>query len=223
MRILVTGFEPFGGDTENAAAAAVEVLAASWSGPQYLHTAVLPVSFREAPTALAALVDRHGPDVVLAVGEAGGRVAITPEVRARNIAHARIPDNAGDRPHSRRIDNGPEWVALPYRPAAAVAAIRAIGLPAELSGDAGTFVCNRVARQVAALGIPGGFVHVPAVRRRGRASVGPETDPMGGRASAALSIEQVALALARCLSTLIGDAGAIAVAGGPEGDKDQQP
>ena len=207
MRLLVTGFEPFGGDTENATLAAVDRWTADWSGARMI-TAVLPVSFAAAPSALRELVDRHRPDAVLAVGEAGGRSAVTPESRARNVMHARIPDNAGARPRTVPIDAGPEWVDLPYRPDAAVAAIRAAGVPAHVSHDAGTFVCNRVARQVAVLGIPGGFVHIPAIRSRGRAGVGAETDPdtvTDGSPAASMSIDEVVVALRLCLGTLLDD------------------
>ncbi|WP_066905872.1 pyroglutamyl-peptidase I family protein [Millisia brevis] len=206
MRLLVTGFEPFGGDSENAALAAVDRLAVGWSGAR-MTTAVLPVSFAAAPITLRDLVERHRPDAVLAVGEAGGRTAVTPESRARNVMHARIPDNVGDRPTAAPIDAGPEWIDLPYRPAGAVAAIRAAGVPAHVSHDAGTFVCNRIARQVATLGIPGGFVHIPAIRSRGRARVGAETDPdavTDGRPTP-LSIDEVAVALRLCLDALLDD------------------
>lgn len=182
MRILVTAFEPFGGDPENASLEAVQRLAAAWQAdPQpgvELVTGTLPVAFATAGPALAALVDEHRPDSVLAVGEAGGRSAITPERWGINEDDARIPDNAGDQPRSTPIDAaGPARRASGFDADALVTAILGVGLPADASADAGRFLCNHIAYRVAGLPVPGGFVHVPAVRSRGTASVGSETDP----------------------------------------------
>ncbi|SDS00606.1 pyroglutamyl-peptidase I family protein [Agrococcus carbonis] len=182
MKILVTGFEPFGGDPENASLEAVRRLKAAWAdAPQpgiELVTGALPVAFATVGPALDALVDAHRPDAVLAVGEAGGRSAITPERWAVNEDDARIPDNAGDQPRATRIDpGGPDRRASAFDADALVSAVLAVGLPADASADAGRFLCNHVAYLVAGLDVPGGFVHVPAVRSHGSATVGDETDP----------------------------------------------
>ncbi|MCR8671576.1 SRPBCC domain-containing protein [Agrococcus sp. HG114] len=208
MRILVTAFEPFGGDAENASLEAVRRLAAAWAeSPQQgveLVTGTLPVAFAAAGPALAALVDEHRPDAVLAVGEAGGRSAITPERWAVNEDDARIPDNAGDQPRATPIEAGGEARRPSGFDADALAsAILAVGLPADPSDDAGRFLCNHVAYLVAGLDVPGGFVHVPAVRSRGTAGVGDETDS-GASAGAsaithdgrALTFDDLALGLA---------------------------
>ncbi|QCR18275.1 pyroglutamyl-peptidase I [Agrococcus sp. SGAir0287] len=198
MRILVTGFEPFGGDPENASREAVLRLASHAAAGDEVVTGVLPVAFATAPLALRALVDAHAPDAVLAVGEAGGRAVVTPERHGRNRMDARIPDERGDQPRGAAIDDG-----APARPATLdvdllVAAIREAGVPAEASEDAGGFVCNRIAVEVAGLGVPAAFVHVPAVRSSGVAGVGAETDAVGGAATA-LTIDDLATALAACV------------------------
>lgn len=182
VKILLTAFEPFGGDAENASAEAVRLLADAWADdPQpgiELATGVLPVAFAAAGPALEALVAEHAPDAVLSVGEAGGRSAITPERWAANEDDARIPDNAGDQPRRTPIDPaGPVRRASGFDPDALVSAILQVGLPADASDDAGRFLCNHVAYLAAGLDVPGGFVHVPAVRSHGTATVGAETDP----------------------------------------------
>ncbi|WP_241249086.1 pyroglutamyl-peptidase I family protein [Agrococcus sp. KRD186] len=186
MRILVTAFEPFGGDAENASAEAVRRLSDAWAAdPQAgveLVAGTLPVAFAAAGPALAALVEQHAPDAVLAVGEAGGRSAITPERWGVNEDDARIPDNAGDQPRAVVIDPaGPARRESAFDADALASAVLAVGLPADASDDAGRFLCNHVAYLVAGLrrdgtAIPGGFVHVPAVRSHGSATVGAETD-----------------------------------------------
>lgn len=181
MKILVTGFEPFGGDPENASIEAVRRLAAAWAAdPQAgveLVTGELPVSFAAAGPALTALVEQHAPDAVLAVGEAGGRAAITPERWGVNEDFAWIPDNTGGQPLGSAIDPaGPARRGSGFEVDALVSAVLAVGLPADVSDDAGRFLCNHIAYRVAGLPVPGGFVHVPAVRTRGAATVGAETD-----------------------------------------------
>lgn len=214
VKILLTGFEPFGGDAENASGEAVRLLADAWAvDPQpgiELVTGVLPVAFATAGPALEALVAEHAPDAVLAVGEAGGRSAITPERWAANEDDARIPDNTGDQPRGSAIDpDGPARRASGFDADALVSAILQVGLPADASEDAGRFLCNHVAYLVAGLDVPGGFVHVPAVRSRGTATVGDETDPgTAAGASAvthdgsALTFDALALGLAAAVRAI---------------------
>ena len=96
MKILVTGFEPFGGETENASGVAVDILREfAPSDGVCIATASLPVTWSGAGPALLRAVEEHRPDAVVAVGEAGGRTAVTPERWARNLGHGRIPDNDG--------------------------------------------------------------------------------------------------------------------------------
>ncbi|MGE5270065.1 MAG: pyroglutamyl-peptidase I [Thiohalocapsa sp.] len=167
MRALVTGFEPFGGDAVNPALEALYRLPARL-GALSLTIAVLPTVFGRAIEALAASIDEADPDIVLGLGLAGGRAALSLERVAINLDDARIADNAGQQPIDRPvIPGGPAayFATLPIK--AAVAALRAAGLPAIVSNTAGTFVCNHVfygALHLAATSRPGmraGFLHLP--------------------------------------------------------------
>ncbi|SDH66317.1 pyroglutamyl-peptidase I [Agrococcus jejuensis] len=200
MRILVTAFEPFGGDAENASREAVLLLTERGVPGVELALGILPVTFSTAPQRLRALVDEHDPDAVLAVGEAGGRAVVTPERQGRNRIDARIPDELGDQPRVVAVDDGPALRPATLDVDALVAAIRGAGVPAEASDDAGGFVCNRIAVEVAGLPVPAAFVHVPAVRSVGIAGVGGETDAVAGVATA-LTFDDLATALGACVAS----------------------
>lgn len=193
VRVLLTAFGPFGGDDANASADALAVVAARWVGPVDLVTALLPVSFIGAPAALEAAIEESRPQAVLCLGEAGGRAALTPELWAAPTADARIPDNDGDQPRGRRLDGveGPLRSRIDVDRVAA--AIAAAGVPAAVSRDAGTFVCNATFRAaLSKFDGPAGFLHVPAVRSVGLARVGGETDANAADARPHLTIEDVA-------------------------------
>lgn len=186
--VLLTGFEPFAGDTVNPSGDAVRAVGARWSGPERLMTDILPVAFDGATARLAALLEEHRPDVVIATGLAGGRAAVTPERIAVNLADARIPDNAGFRPQDAAVlDGGPAayFATLPVKAISAALADR--GIPSSVSHTAGTFVCNAV--MYAALHatdrtpVRAGFVHVPWA------------DGIGPRETASLPLAQIVDAL----------------------------
>lgn len=142
MKILVTGFDPFGGETVNPAYEAVKLLPDTIAGAQIIKLQV-PTRFALSGTVLEAAVNEHRPDAVICVGQAGGRSAITPERVAINLADASIPDNAGDQPVDEPIrkDGAPAYfTSLPVK--AMVQKMRAAGIPAALSYTAGSFVCN---------------------------------------------------------------------------------
>ena len=142
MKILVTGFDPFGGETVNPAYEAVKLLPDTIAGAQIIKLQV-PTRFTLSGTVLEAAVNEHRPDAVICVGQAGGRSAITPERVAINLADANIPDNAGDQPVDEPIrkDGAPAYfTSLPVK--AMVQKMRAAGIPAALSYTAGSFVCN---------------------------------------------------------------------------------
>ncbi|MVA77018.1 pyroglutamyl-peptidase I [Auraticoccus sp. F435] len=210
--VLVTAFEPFGGDTENASAAAVARLDAGWDGPARLVTELLPVSFAGSGARLQQLLLRHRPDLVLCVGEAGRRRAVSVERWARNLDDARIPDNDGEQPRGVAIDEGPERLPTRLDAAAVVAAVAAAGVAVEASDDAGAFVCNHVFRVLlTATDVPAGFVHVPALRTRGRAQVGAETDPgSAGAPVPELTPDDLATALRVVLLTALTGSGTAA-------------
>jgi pyroglutamyl-peptidase len=170
MKALVTGFEPFGGEPINPALEALEALGRlpPRLGRLAIATRVLPAVFGKALDALEEAVRETEPDIVLCVGLAGGRAALSLERVAINIDDARIPDNKGRQPIDLPVvAGGPAayFTNLPVK--AAAAALRDAGLPAIVSNSAGTFVCNHVfygLMHLAAtrrLDLRGGFLHVP--------------------------------------------------------------
>jgi pyroglutamyl-peptidase len=175
--VLLTGFEPFAGQRVNPSELAVRALAGRTISKRRIETEVLPVVFDDAIAALRRAIRRHRPELVICVGEAGGRAAITVERVAINIDDARIADNAGARPIDRTIARrGPAayWSTLPIK--AIVASLERKGIPAAVSQTAGTFVCNHVfyglMRMLARRpGIRGGFIHVPFSRGHGSPSL----------------------------------------------------
>ncbi|WP_270263482.1 pyroglutamyl-peptidase I [Kocuria marina] len=198
MKILVTGFEPFGGETENASGVAVDILRElAPSDGVRIATAILPVTWSGAGAALLRAVEEHRPDAVVAVGEAGGRAAVTPERWAKNLGHGRIPDNDGAIRDAAPLAEGPERFESRIDPIALVRAIKDAGVPAEVSDDAGAFLCNAVFwTTLHRTDLPAAFIHVPAVRARGSAGIGAETDPGHAPVNSALSSDDLADALA---------------------------
>ncbi|MGE0790274.1 MAG: pyroglutamyl-peptidase I [Sandaracinaceae bacterium] len=144
--VLLTGFEPFGGERINASAEAVRAVdAEALPSDVRLVRAVLPVTFEGAVRALRERLDELAPSVVVCTGQAGGRAAISVERVAINVADASMRDNVGAQPIDVPIEeDGPVayWSTLPIK--ATVAAIGESGVPAEVSQTAGTFVCNYV-------------------------------------------------------------------------------
>ncbi len=167
MRVLVTGFEPFGGHVLNASWDAVRALPARWEGPDELVTARLPVTFAGAVDAVSRLLDAHAPDVVVCAGLAERADAVRLERVAINVADARIPDNAGARPVDEPVVAGGPAAYLSTLPLkVALAALRDAGIRAVVSNTAGTYVCNATFYAVEHLtaardGTRAGFVHVP--------------------------------------------------------------
>jgi pyroglutamyl-peptidase len=144
MRALVIGFEPFDGDPVNPAREALLRLPPQL-GDLSIATCLLPTVFGRALEMLEQALVRTEPDIVLGLGLAGGRSALSLERVAINVDDARIADNAGERPiDAPVVRGGPAayFATLPIK--AAAAALRAAGLPAMISNTAGTFVCNHV-------------------------------------------------------------------------------
>lgn len=159
--ILLTGFEPFGGDVGNPSGDAVREVARRWDGPEELVTAVLPVEFDSAAHTVRTRIREVRPDVVIATGLAGGRAVITPERIAINLRDARIPDNGGAQPVDEpSVPGGPaaHFATLPVKRIAA-----AVG--GSVSHTAGTFVCNdtmyALLDETAGSATRAGFIHVP--------------------------------------------------------------
>jgi len=167
MKILVTGFEPFGGEAVNPSWEAVRHLPDTVEGAEVVKLQIPTVFGRSAEVVREAML-AEDPDVVVCVGQAGGRFAVSPERVAINIDDGRIPDNDGNQPIDTpiRADGEPAYFSsLPVK--AMVIAMKDAGVPAVVSNTAGTYVCNHIMYQVLYLidhefpGKRGGFVHVP--------------------------------------------------------------
>ena len=165
--VLVTGFEPFGGERANPSWDVCSRLPAEIAGLR-VQTCKVPCEFRRAIEVVAEAIERHRPELVVSLGQAGGRAHISVERVAINVDDARANDNAGASPIDEPIaPNGPAayFSSLPIK--AMTAAMRAAGVPAEVSNTAGTYVCNHlmygVLHFLAASKSPAraGFIHLP--------------------------------------------------------------
>lgn len=146
MEILVTGFDPFDGEPINPAWEAVKRLDGKVIDRQHpVHALMIPTVRYEALSAIKRGIERFDPQLMIAVGQAGGRMAITPERVAINCDDFRIPDNKGNQPIDEMIvPDGPAayFSTLPIK--RIVMRLMAAGIPAQVSNSAGTFVCNHV-------------------------------------------------------------------------------
>lgn len=166
--VLLTAFEPFGGEAVNASRELARQLAGAWLDGAQVQLVELPCVFGEANRALARALRRHRPSLrlVVALGQASGRDELSVERVAINLDDARIADNAGAQPVDRPVvERGPaaHFSTLPVK--AMVAAMREAGVRAGVSASAGSFVCNHVfyglQHRLRRSGIRSGFVHVP--------------------------------------------------------------
>ncbi len=197
--ILVSGFEPFGGERINPSAEVAQALHGRSIDGVPVIGVVLPCVFGASIDALRAALDTHRPQLVLALGLAAGREGFTPERVAINLDDARIADNAGALPIDRPViarGASAHFSTLPIK--AMAAALRAAGHPANVSNSAGTFVCNHVFYGLMhALqrrrGVRGGFMHLCCLPQQ--AQPGQPSLPL------AALVEGVALALAAALAT----------------------
>lgn len=178
MKLLLTAFDPFGGETINPAREAAEALPERIGGVDVIKLWISTV-FGEAGNQVIKAMDDLRPAAVVSLGQAGGRRAVTPERIAINLMDARIPDNAGSQPREQVIEvGGPDGCFSTLPVEAMAAAIRKVGLPGEVSLSAGTFVCNSVMYQVlrhAAKTMPDtrcGFIHVPFLPEQTREKPG---------------------------------------------------
>ena len=167
MKLLVTGFAPFNGETVNPSYQIVQRLPDKIGGAEVIRLE-LPVEFGRAGRLLAREVERVKPVLVLCLGQAGGRTGISLEQVGINLREASIPDNAGAQPSGEPVvPGGPAayFTTLPNK--RMCARIRAMGIPASISYSAGTYVCNDLLYflldelEKRHPGIRGGFIHVP--------------------------------------------------------------
>jgi pyroglutamyl-peptidase I len=170
MKILVTGFDPFGGEKINPALETIKRLPDAVLGARIIKLEI-PTVVGKSLAKIQEAVEKENPDVVLSIGQAGGRSEITVERVGINIDDCRIPDNEGNQPIDEPIvADGPSayFVTVPIK--AIVEKIKANKIPASISNTAGTFICNHVcygvahlaaARTAAGKPMKSGFIHIP--------------------------------------------------------------
>ena len=170
MKILVTGFDPFGGEKINPALETIKRLPDAVLGARIIKLEI-PTVVGKSLAKIQEAVEKENPDVVLSIGQAGGRSEITVERVGINIDDCRIPDNEGNQPIDEPIvAGGPSayFVTVPIK--AIVEKIKANKIPASISNTAGTFICNHVcygvahlaaARTAAGKPMKSGFIHIP--------------------------------------------------------------
>ena len=167
MKILVTGFDPFGGEKINPAIESVKRLPEVIGGAQIVKLEI-PTVVHQSLAVIREAIRKEDPDMILSIGQAGGRPDITVERVGINVDDCRIADNAGNQPVDEPIyPEGPDayFVTLPIK--AMVKAMQEAGIPASVSNSAGTFVCNHVTygvRYLIETEFPGkrsGFIHIP--------------------------------------------------------------
>jgi pyroglutamyl-peptidase len=178
MRILLTGFEPFGNATSNPSGEIVKQIRMD-----NVFTAILPVAYTKSAEHLLLLTAEHNPDVVICLGQAEGRTQITPEKVAINLDDARLADNEGVlRSDVKILEDGPDayFSTLPVKEM--VEAIKNAGVPAAVSLSAGAFLCNHVfyvaQNKFAGTHVRSGFVHVPLMDSQAPEFPGLPTMPL---------------------------------------------
>lgn len=170
-KLLITGFDPFGGAKINPSWEAVRRLP-DQIGDCVLYKLEIPTVFVKAAETILSATTEFEPDVILCVGQAGGRSAITPERIAVNICDARIPDNAGNQPNGEPIvSDGPAAYFSTLSPEVMRDAILADDINATVSNSAGAFVCNdtlyRLLHHYQNTPVKVGFVHIPYLPEQG--------------------------------------------------------
>lgn len=167
MRVLITGFDPFGGEKVNPAYEAVKLLPDRIADAE-IRKVEIPTSFSGSVKAVKREIDEFAPDIVINVGQAGGRAGITVEKVAINLKDAGIPDNDGEMPSDQPVqEKGADayFSTLPVK--RMVEHIKAHGIPCSVSYSAGTYVCNCIMYQMLYMAatekrkMQAGFIHVP--------------------------------------------------------------
>ncbi|CZF84585.1 pyroglutamyl-peptidase I [Grimontia marina] len=177
-KVLITGFEPFGGASINPALEAVKKLDGAELDGGVIVTCEVPVTRYDALKAISEAIEAHQPSYVITVGQAAGRNAITPERVAINMDDFRIPDNGGNQPIDEPIDEeGPAayFSTLPIK--AITRKLQESGIPCQVSNTAGTFVCNHVFYGIQHFlrdtDVGHGFIHIPLLPEQAAATDKP--------------------------------------------------
>ena len=214
MKILVTGFDPFGGEKINPALETIKRLPDTILGAQIIKLEI-PTVVGKSLAKIKEAVEKENPDVVLSIGQAGGRSEITEERVGINIDDCRIPDNEGNQPIDEPVvKGGPAayFVTVPIK--AIVENIKAHNIPASISNTAGTFICNHVcygvahlAAQRTAAGKPmkSGFIHIPFLPEQviGKPALTPS-----------MSLETIVSGITHALEAIVKHGSDIKVSGG---------
>lgn len=174
-KLLITGFDPFNGNTANPSWLAAQALPER-VGDYEVHKLQLPTVYGEAARMVLEFAEQLRPDVIISLGLAGGRAAVTPERVGINVRSASIPDNAGQQfTDAPIISNGPAAYFSTLPVTAMAAAIREAGVPGSVSNTAGTYVCNDVlytlCHHFAGKETKVGFIHVPYIPGQGEPSL----------------------------------------------------
>lgn len=214
MKILVTGFDPFGGEKINPALETIKRLPDTILGTQIIKLEI-PTVVGKSLAKITEAVEKENPDVVLSIGQAGGRSEITVERVGINIDDCRIPDNEGNQPIDEPvIKGGPAayFVTVPIK--AIVENIKAHNIPASISNTAGTFICNHVcygvahlaaARTAAGKPMKSGFIHIPFLPEQviGKPALTPS-----------MSLETIVSGITHALEAIVEHGSDIKVSGG---------
>jgi pyroglutamyl-peptidase len=170
-KVLISGFEPFGGSDLNSSQLVLEAISKESLSGLELSAVILPVEFDKAARVLLSKVNDFNPEIIISFGQAEGRKAITPEKIAINLDSARIPDNAGElRVNKVIVEAGADgyFSTLPIEKM--VAAVKECGLESEISLSAGAFLCNHIfyhlQHQLLEREVKSGFVHLPLVNEQ---------------------------------------------------------
>ena len=172
MRVLITGFDKFGGESINPSSLCVNSLPNVIDNIE-IKKITLPTVFKDSSRVLEENIDSFSPNIVICVGQAGGRSKITPERIAINIDDARIPDNIGNSPIDEAIQKDGEnayFSTLPIK--AIVDELNKNNIPSAISNTAGTFVCNHIMYEALYLSskkypnIKAGFIHIPYIEEQ---------------------------------------------------------
>ena len=172
MKVLITGFDKFGGESINPSSLCVNSLPDVIDNIE-IKKITLPTVFKDSSQVLEENIDSFSPNIVICVGQAGGRSKITPERIAINIDDARIPDNTGNSPIDEAIRKDGEnayFSTLPIK--AIVDELNKNNIPSAISNTAGTFVCNHIMYEALYLSskkypnIKAGFIHIPYIEEQ---------------------------------------------------------
>lgn len=210
MKILVTGFDPFGGESINPAIESVKRLPETIAGAEIIKLEI-PTVFHKSLQVIDEAIAKYDPDAILSIGQAGGRSDITVERVGINCDDARIPDNEGNQIIDEPVfADGPSayFVNLPIK--AMVANIQSKHIPASVSNTAGTFVCNHVTYGVRYLvdkkypGKRSGFIHIPFLPQQ----------VLDKKDTASMSLETIVAGISAAIEAIVNTKEDIKVTGG---------